>query len=343
VGRNNGPATTYGSPDGVVVQHVAAWKDDLGETVVLEPTADTWADADHPVLAQGSAPTLQTGGGSVAYVRFAVPDVGTIESAVVELTCMNEGEGGALHRVQDDQWTEAGLTWAMQPAIDPAALASAGFVAVNGKASYDASAAVTGPGVWSFAVVSGALDVAGFHSREGSGPRPRLVLKRAAAPAEDPLSCAGHCGDAAASGCACGAGCVAAGTCCEDACGVCGACPTTGEDAGGPDAGGTDAGSVDAGGGDAGPAHDTGAPDSGDAPADSSDTSGGVVDTGAGGVPIGGGFDAGSGGSVVDDDLVAEPAEEPADGCRTTRGAMPGELLLLALLGLVARFRFQNA
>ncbi|GMV42468.1 MAG: hypothetical protein AMXMBFR64_41840 [Myxococcales bacterium] len=336
IGTDNAPSGTYGPQNGVIYRDVHVWGE-TGEPGPVEPPppppgfiapdADTWAEPLNPTATHGSDTELRTGGdGRTIYLRFTVSGVGPVKSALLRLTAMNGGFGGEIHRVGDTAWSEATLSYANRPALDPVVLDALGLVDIGETYILDVSGAVKQDGVYSFAITSSEADGSGYHSRE-TGPMGPLLEVTAGEPSPEgpppiPDTCDGACGGTALSGCQCFAPCLEQGTCCKDACAVCGVCPTTEQDAGPrvSDAGGS-GGADDAGGGTGGRA------DAGAGPSATDDAGSTGAPGGQGGAldaPAGSGFSVDAGpGSVTTTET---------NGCQTSAGGGAGGAL--ALLGV---------
>jgi hypothetical protein len=80
------------------------------------------------------------------------------------------GAGGEVHAVSSSAWSETTLTFSAKPAADVASLGRIGPAEVDETVSLDLGGAITGPGTYSFAVISPASDTNGthFYSKEGS-------------------------------------------------------------------------------------------------------------------------------------------------------------------------------
>lgn len=338
IGTDNAPSGTYGPQNGVIYRDVHVWGE-TGEPGPVEPPppppgfiapdADTWAEPLNPFATHGSDTELRTGGdGRTIYLRFTVSGVGPVKSALLRLTAMNGGFGGEVHRVGDITWSEATLSYANRPALDPVVLDVIGLVDIGETYILDVSGAVKQDGVYSFAITSAEDDGSGYHSRETGSLGPLLEVTAGEPSPEGPPpipdTCDGACGGTALSGCQCFAPCLEQGTCCKDACAVCGVCPTAEPDTGPEvgDAGG--AGTADAGGRGAADGH-TDAGGGPGAPDDAGSTGDPETQGKAPDAPAGGGFTADSGGSIV-------TTTTETGGCRTSGGGAAGALLL-ALLG----------
>jgi chitodextrinase len=113
------------------------------------------------------------------YLKFTVPSTfGPVSSAVIRLWVKNgSSNGGTIHVVTDSSWTEMGLTWFNKPAAGTS-VRTLGAVAKDTMFSIDVSSAITGPGTYSFVIITTSGDDSVYASR-GDGTvsrRPQLVL-----------------------------------------------------------------------------------------------------------------------------------------------------------------------
>src|SRR5205823_11283236 len=84
-------------------------------------------------------------------IKFTVTGVGTrtITSAKLSLRCVDpSAAGGTFHRVADQTWTELGVNWNNQPAIDTGVLATLGSVTSGTTYTVDVTPAITGDGTY---------------------------------------------------------------------------------------------------------------------------------------------------------------------------------------------------
>jgi hypothetical protein len=119
-----------------------------------------------------------------AYLKFVVPEIpGKVTQ--VRLTMhtrtesFSEGDGGEVYAVADSNWSETTLTWNDRPPYSGASFGRIGPATADQAVTLDLGTAVTGPGTYSFAVVSPPTDGNGTHffSKEGSpadGPSLRI-------------------------------------------------------------------------------------------------------------------------------------------------------------------------
>lgn len=110
-----------------------------------------------------------------AYLKFVVPaSVGKVTKATLFMHTRTEsfanGDGGDVHPVSSNQWSESTLTWNARPPYASPSLGHIGPAAADQTVSVDLGSAITGPGTYSFAVVSPNATGNGTHffSKEGS-------------------------------------------------------------------------------------------------------------------------------------------------------------------------------
>ena len=150
-----------------------------GDEVIVTPESDAYVRSDSPNSNAGAATTLRvrrTATASIdSYLKFTVSGVGAIDDASLRLY-INDGspDGGAVHAVADDTWTETGIVWSNRPAPG-AVVADIGAVTNGSWIELDVSSLVTGDGTYSLAIVGTAMDLASYHSRTGINS-PQLVL-----------------------------------------------------------------------------------------------------------------------------------------------------------------------
>ena len=143
-------------------------------------TGPTWADmvfADVGDLAVEAADHQ-------AYLKFDVPEIAGRITRVrlfmhTRTESSSEGDGGEVHVVSSNDWSEATMTWNTKPPSDPASLGRIGPAAVDVLVSLDLGVPFESGGTYSFAVVSPASDGNGTHffSKEGSAANaPYLII-----------------------------------------------------------------------------------------------------------------------------------------------------------------------
>ena len=150
-------------------------------TTVHLPQADARVASRDPGANFGTARELRARGGSNivrSYLTFSVGGVGApITSATLRLVVTSASvNGGNVHAVGDTSWGERTITYRNAPSVG-AAVASMPSPATTGSTvEVDVKAVVTGPGTYSFAIVSANSDDVGLSSREGGHP-PQLIVE----------------------------------------------------------------------------------------------------------------------------------------------------------------------
>ncbi len=148
--------------------------------------ADVYADSASITTNFGSNALLSVDAGPTArqtFVRVRVTGVGTrrVTSAKLRLQVASglnaeSVVGGRIHAITACAWGETTLTWNNKPTIDGATLATLGAVAKGQVVDFDVTTAVTGDGLYCFALESLSTDGVDYNSREGSGTRPAFVV-----------------------------------------------------------------------------------------------------------------------------------------------------------------------
>ena len=127
-----------------------------------------------------SSSDLQT----VAYLKFNVNGLsGSVQSAKVRLYVMNGGnDAGSIYPTSNNylteptEWEELSLNWSNAPIVAGSALSTL-TTATNGAwVEFDVTAAITGNGVFSFAIKNGTDDRISYGAKESNNP-PQLVVQ----------------------------------------------------------------------------------------------------------------------------------------------------------------------
>ena len=118
------------------------------------------------------------------YFRIRVSGVGTrrIVAAGLQLKVgsgpqAGSDSGGRIHRISACGWNELAMTWQTRPVIDGAVLSTAGPVQLNQVVTFDVTSAITGDGVYCFALDSASINGVKYNSRESAGQRPAVLLQ----------------------------------------------------------------------------------------------------------------------------------------------------------------------
>ena len=154
-------------------------------TVTFTPIADTYVDSGAAASNYGTSGQLGVDNSPVKrmFLKFSVSGLsGTVSSAKLRIHTDNvtgaaSGSGGTFRAMSNTTWSETGVTYNNQPAIDGATLGSIGAVAQNAWYEVDVTAAISGNGTFSIAATSASSDGADYDSREaGSSLAPQLIV-----------------------------------------------------------------------------------------------------------------------------------------------------------------------
>jgi hypothetical protein len=157
---------------------------DAGE-MAFEAVADAYVDAKSPARNFGGSAKLLADASPerLFLLRFEVRGLGpfTVSEARLRLTVRPQTadggpDGGRVHRVPAQSWSERGVTYATRPAVEGRMLDAAGAVVAGQVVDLDVSAAVAGEGVYDFAVVTSSTNGVAYRSRESVTGRPELVV-----------------------------------------------------------------------------------------------------------------------------------------------------------------------
>jgi hypothetical protein len=158
-------------------------------TFTFHPTDDAYVQSLSPTINMGSATELRVDTNSASdvtttYIKFNVTGVhGLLQSAKLRLKCTDGStQGGSLYAVANDYldasgpWVETGLLWSNAPAITGSALSSAGSVSAGQLVEWNVMAAITGEGIYSFAIQTTSSNAAMYSAKEGAPP-PELIIQ----------------------------------------------------------------------------------------------------------------------------------------------------------------------
>ena len=169
-----------------------------GGSLTFHPTDDSYVWSLGPTTNYGSVTNLRVEMNSSTdvsniYFKFNVSGIGgPVISAKLRLQCTDgSSAGGSIFSVANDYlgtstpWIEGGLVWDNAPAITGTALSTLGSVSSGQMYDLDVTAAVTGNGVYSFAINNTSSNAAMYSSKENS-PIPELIIDAAPAPPGNP-------------------------------------------------------------------------------------------------------------------------------------------------------------
>src|SRR6185295_18696709 len=103
----------------------------------------------------------------IIYLRFAVTGVSgrPVDHARLRLEVSGASpSGGIVHRISNDTWSEATVTYNTRPALDGPALATLGAVTTGAVAEFNLDGAIPGDGVYDLAIDSTNSSAVGFVS-----------------------------------------------------------------------------------------------------------------------------------------------------------------------------------
>jgi len=150
------------------------------QTATFTATADAYVDSKSPKKNYGTNGSLYAQGTPIrrSYLRFNVTGISTqVQSAIVRVAASVTGpSGGAIHKISNNSWTEAGLTYNNAPPVDGPELSRVGSIVKKQFYEFNVTSAITGPGTYNFALVSNNASETKHTSRE-SGTPPQLIIK----------------------------------------------------------------------------------------------------------------------------------------------------------------------
>jgi pectate lyase len=163
--------------------------------IVLKPTADTYVRSPEPDTNFGAAARfgVDSKPQTRSFLRFQVAGAGqnTVGQARLRLFISDSGLLAGLKVFRTDaNWEEMAVTWNKQPALGPqvAELAPAAMN-IGSWIEIQLGQAVTGDGVYSFALTTESKDRVSFPSRtKAEAPQLVLALNTAAAPIATPAA-----------------------------------------------------------------------------------------------------------------------------------------------------------
>ena len=165
-----------------------------GESLTFTAAADAHIVQASPAVNHGMSSNLQADSepdaAQISYIRFSV---GGIEQPVhnvkLRVFATNGSNDGPAVHFADSNWQEAGadgITWNVQPTLLSGPMENKEAVEQGSWLEFDVTAAVTGDGTYSFALVADSEDEVTFSSREGAEPPQLIVTTGLAAPTPTP-------------------------------------------------------------------------------------------------------------------------------------------------------------
>jgi hypothetical protein len=162
-------------------------------TLIFRPTDDAYVRLSSATTNYGLATTLRqrktSADTTISYLKFNISGlIGTIQSAKLRLFVVDPSiDGGSVYAVSNNYknttgpWTETGITWNRAPLIAGSPLDTAGLVNLGTWIELDVTAAISGNGIYSFALRNNSIDIVLYSSKEGTYP-PELIIQTTASP-----------------------------------------------------------------------------------------------------------------------------------------------------------------
>jgi parallel beta-helix repeat protein len=149
-----------------------------GTQVTLNPTADSYVNADSPTTNYGSSTQLRVDGSPVvkSYLRFSVPAV-TVASAKLRIFANSASSTGIEARGTAGGWQEGTITSNNAPAVG-SVVGSSGSFGAGAYVEVDVTSAVTGGGEVNLALTGPGSTAISMSSRDGAN-KPQLVVATA--------------------------------------------------------------------------------------------------------------------------------------------------------------------
>lgn len=159
------------------------------------PTADSYTDAANPATNYGTAQRLlldkdNNGPIYTSYLRFNVAGLSReLRSATLRLYVQNgTDKGGALYAVPNTYqgsnaaWEETALNQNNAPVLNGTPISTIGSAPIGTWVEFDVTVAITGNGVYSFALKPKSSDKVEYAAREDTVHAPQLVVRQVLAP-----------------------------------------------------------------------------------------------------------------------------------------------------------------
>jgi chitodextrinase len=172
-GFSNTATVTTGPPDDVLT---------------FGPSDDAHIDGAFPTKNFGTAVSMKVDGSPLKDILMKFPVSGLsnrqVVSAKLSLYCVDSSnDGGHVHRVRDNSWSEQTVTWNTSPPGDAAEVTEFSDVDAGKWYTVDVTPLVTGDGLVSMRLNSAVTNGAEYSTKEGTaGFAPQLVVKVATAP-----------------------------------------------------------------------------------------------------------------------------------------------------------------
>lgn len=165
-----------------------------GNALTFIAEADAHILQSSPSANYGTADDLPSDGdpdaAQISYIRFSVNGIDKpVQNVKLRVFATKGSNDGPAVHFADSNWKEAGVdgvTWDLQPTLLSGPMENKDAVEEKSWLEYDVTAAVTGDGMYSFALVADSEEEVTFSSREGTEPPELIVTTGLAAPTPTP-------------------------------------------------------------------------------------------------------------------------------------------------------------
>src|SRR5690606_34815436 len=159
-----------------------------GPVMTFSPTDDSWVRSTSPSSNYGSQDTVRvrlTASETInTYLKFNLSGItGPVQGAKLRLFVADDSpSGGSIYLVSNNlagsstPWTESTIRWNNAPPVSGTPLDTAGTATTGTWVEFDVSAAITGNGIYSFAIANGSTNSVLYNSKEAASNRPELVI-----------------------------------------------------------------------------------------------------------------------------------------------------------------------
>ena len=161
-----------------------------GNAHTFTAEADAYILQSSSAANHGTSDELESDGdpdtAQIGYIRFSVNGIDEpVQNVKLRVFAIDGSKDGPAVHFADSNWTETGedgITWDLQPTLLSGPMENKEAVQGGAWLDYDVTAAVTGDGTYSFALVADSEDEVTFSSREGTEPPQLIVTTGLAAP-----------------------------------------------------------------------------------------------------------------------------------------------------------------
>jgi hypothetical protein len=154
----------------------------ISQQVTFVPVMDSYVNADSPTTNYGTATTFRVDGSPIvrSYLRFNVTGLnGTVTRATLRVFANSAASSGVTaNTVNNNTWTETGITYNNAPAPG-SALGSSGSFGSGVWITMDVTAYITGNGTYNLALTTPGNTAVSLASREAGAIAPQLIIETA--------------------------------------------------------------------------------------------------------------------------------------------------------------------